>query len=43
MAEQQPGIPHADCLFYALATTSEHSEHHATIIGGAAPLPLNKT
>jgi hypothetical protein len=42
MAEQRMGIPLADSLSCTLDTTKEHPERYATIIGGAAPLPLNK-
>jgi len=42
MAEQRTGIPLADGLSCTLDATKEHPERYATIIGGAAPLPLNK-
>ena len=43
MAEQQPGIPLADGLSLLLDNTNkEHPERYATIIGGPAPLPLNR-
>jgi len=42
MVEQRTGIPLADGLSCTLDTTKEHPERYATIIGGAAPLPLNK-
>jgi len=43
MAEQQPGIPLADGLSLLLDNTNkEHPERYGTIIGGPAPLPLNK-
>lgn len=42
MGEQRTGIPLADGLSCTLDTTKEHPERYATIIGGAAPLPLNK-
>jgi len=42
MAEQQLGIPLADGLSCTLDATKEHPERYATIIGGAAPLSLNK-
>lgn len=41
--EQQPtGIPLADGLSCTLDTTKEHPERYATIIGGPAPLSLNR-
>jgi hypothetical protein len=42
MGEQQTGIPLADGLSCTLDATREHPERFATIIGGAAPLSLNK-
>jgi ribonuclease HI len=42
MEEHQTGIPLADGLSCTLDATKEHPERYATIIGGAAPLPLNK-
>jgi hypothetical protein len=42
MGEQRTGIPLADGLSCTLDTTKEHPERYATIIGGVAPLPLNK-
>jgi len=42
MGEQRTGIPLADGLSCTLDATKEHPERYATIIGGAAPLPLNK-
>jgi len=42
MAEQRTGIPLADGLSCTLDATREHPERYATILGGAAPLPLNK-
>lgn len=42
MEEQRTGIPLADGLSCTLDATKEHPERYATIIGGAAPLPLNK-
>src|SRR6266702_7122175 len=42
MAEQRTGIPLADGLSCTLDTTNEHPERYATILGGAAPLSLNK-
>jgi len=42
MGEQQTGIPLADGLSCTLDATREYPERFATIIGGAAPLSLNK-
>jgi hypothetical protein len=42
MAEQRTGVPLADGLFWASDTTKEHPERYITILGGAAPLSLNK-
>jgi hypothetical protein len=42
MGEQQTGIPLAEGLSCTLDATREHPERFATIIGGAAPLSLNK-
>ncbi len=42
MAEQRTGIPLADGLSCTLDATKEHPERYATILGGAAPLSLNK-
>jgi hypothetical protein len=42
MEEQRMGIPLADRLSCTLDATKEHPERYATIIGGAAPLSLNK-
>ena len=42
MAEQRMGIPLADGLSCTLDATKEHPERYATILGGAAPLSLNK-
>ena len=42
MGEQRAGIPLADGLSCTLDATKEHPERYATIIGGAAPLPLTK-
>src|SRR2546421_8608351 len=42
MAEQRTGIPLADGLSCTLDETFEHPERYATIIGGTAPLSLNK-
>ena len=42
MAEQRVGIPLADGLSCTLDATKEHPERYATILGGAAPLSLNK-
>lgn len=42
MAEQRTGIPLADGLSCTLDATKEHPERYATIIGGTAPLSLNK-
>jgi hypothetical protein len=42
MGEQPWSIPLADGLSCTLDATKEHPERYATIIGGAAPLPLNK-
>jgi hypothetical protein len=42
MGEQQMGIPLADGLSCTLDATREHPERFATVIGGAAPLSLNK-
>ncbi len=42
MGEQRTGIPLADGLSCTLDATKEHPERYATIIGGAAPVSLNK-
>src|SRR5260221_14484286 len=42
MEQQRTAIPIADGLSCTLDTTKEHPERYATIIGGTAPLPLNK-
>jgi hypothetical protein len=42
MGEHRTGTPLADGLSYTLDATKEHPERSATIIGGTAPLPLNK-
>ncbi len=42
MGEQRTGIPLADGLSCTLDATKEHPERYATILGGAAPLSLNK-
>ena len=42
MGEQRMGIPLADGLSCTLDATKDHPERYATIIGGAAPLSLNK-
>ena len=42
MAEQPTGVPLADGLFWTLDGTKEHPERYMTILGGPAPLSLNK-
>jgi len=42
MAEQRMRIPLADGLSCTLDATKEHPERYATILGGAAPLSLNR-
>jgi hypothetical protein len=39
---ERTGIPLADGLSCTLDATKEYPERYATIIGGTAPLPLNK-
>lgn len=42
MAEQRTGVPLADGLSWTLDGTKEHPERYMTILGGLAPLSLNK-
>ncbi len=42
MTEQSPGVPLADGLSWTLDGTKEHPERYMTILGGSAPLSLNK-